>query len=62
MHKCATIREAVTAAVNEGIALEERDKEARIDSDYGWWLANRWRWQLVPELYKTTRYVTVREI
>lgn len=62
MRKHTTVREAVTAAVNEGTEREERHRELGMDSDFGWWLANHWRRQLNPTLYSATDIKVAREI
>lgn len=65
MRKYTTVREAVTAAVNEGTEREEREERHRefgMDSDFGWWLANHWRRHLGPTLYSATDSKVAREI
>ena len=62
MRKYTTIREAVIAAVNEGIELDERNRQLGMDSDFGWWVANHWRRHLTPALYSATKIKVAREI
>ena len=62
MRKYNTIREAVIAAVNEGIEHEERNRQCGMDSDFGWWVANHWRRHLAPAQYSATNIKVAREI